>query len=250
MNDLIVYTSKLPSNESLKLITLDIDKYLEAAENLVEQAKRAEITDEESYAKGGDLISIGRSQSKKAEDERLKIVGPFNKLIKYINSAYKLPKEKFTDSRSVIEAKMMTWKRVEDERQRAEADKVRKKLEADALAAAAKAEDAEAKEEIVEQAKAAIEVMAEGVGVGLARGTYGSSTGTRKTYSTEVVNIKEFIGGLIAHIDNGNKREIDLSALIEFRTSGMNKLAETLYKAGVRAMPGAKIVETEGIRVY
>ena len=118
------------------------------------------------------------------------------------------------------------------------------------LAAAAKAEDAEAKEEIVEQAKAAIEVMAEGGGVGLARGTYGSSTGTRKTYSTEVVNIKEFIGGLIAHIDNGNKREIDLSALIEFRTSGMNKLAESLYKAGVRAMPGAKIVETEGIRVY
>ena len=111
-----------------------------------------------------------------------------------------------------------------------------------------KSEDAQ--EEVLDAAQSAGEELIEDAGVKLQRGAFGSSTGTRKTYSTEVVNIKEFLGGLLVHIENGNKREVDLGALIEFRTGGMNKFAERMYKDGVKSMQGAKFIETENIRVY
>lgn len=249
-NELVLYSSKLPSNVELIQVNLDLEKYMEAAENLVQQAERAEIIDEATYATGGDLISIGRGQLKKAEADRTRLVGPLNKLVKFINGAYRLPKERFTDGRTIIEVKMLKWKRAEDEKLRIEADLQRQKIAAEALAAAEKEQEAEVQDEILTQAKDAMVLLKEEASVSLQHGDFGSSTGTKKTYSLEVFNLKIFLQSLIVHIDNGNKREIDLGALIETRKGGMNKLAERLFKAGVNNMPGAKVVETEGIRVY
>jgi len=250
MKDITLFSSKLPNAGRLKRVTLDLTKYMEAADGLVKQAERAEITSAETYAKGGDLISFARAQSKRAEDERTELVKPFNALVKFINAAYKLPKERFTDVRSIIEAKMMTWKRAEDKRLEAVARKEREKLEAEALERAVLEKTEEAQEEVLDAAQEAGEELIEDAGVKLQRGDYGSSTGTRKTYSTEVFNIKEFLGALIAHIENGNKREIDLGALIEFRKGGMNKFAERMRDVGVKGMPGARFTESESIRVY
>ena len=250
MKDITLYSNKLPSKERLKLVTLDLTKYTEAAEALIKQAERAEITDAETYAKGGDLISFARAQSQKAEDDRLALMKPFTALTKFVNAAYRIPKERFTDVRSIIEAKMMKWKRVEDARLREIAKKERKKLEADALERAVLEKTEEAQEEVLDAAQSAGEELIEDAGVKLQRGNFGSSTGTKKTYSTEVFNTKEFVGALIAHIDNGNKREIDLDALIDFKKSGMNKFAERMRGAKVKAMPGAKFIEAENIRVY
>ncbi|KKN76168.1 hypothetical protein LCGC14_0373630 [marine sediment metagenome] len=250
MKDITLYSSKLPGTAKLKQINLDLTKYMEEAENLVAQAERAEITDSDSYAKGGDLISIGRTRSKKAEEERTKLVGPFNKLIKFINSAYKLPKERFTDSRTIVETKMLKWKSAEDKKLRAQAELDRKALEAEALERAALEKTEEAQDEVMDQAaEAGVELVKE-ADVGLQRGTFGSSTGTKKSYSTEVFNTKWFLGALLAHIDNGNSREVNLDALIDFKKVGMNKFAERMYKAGVRKMEGAKFIESEKIRVY
>jgi hypothetical protein len=250
MKDITVFSSKLPSTVQYKQVTLDLTKYMEVADGLVEQAERAKITDAETYAKGGDLISIARAQSKKAEDDRLALTKPINALLKFINAGYKLPKDRFTDVRSSIEVKMMKWKRAEDERLREEAKEERKKLEAEALERAVLEKSEEAQDEVLDAAQEAGEELIEGAGVKLQRGDFGSSTGTKKTYHTEVHNVKEFLGALLANIENGNKREIDLGSMIEFRKLGMNKFAERLYKAGVRQMPGAKFIESENIRVY
>jgi len=250
MKNIALYTNKLPSNVQLNQVTLDLTKYMEAAEALITQAERAVITDAETYAKGGDLISFARAQSKKAEDDRLTLMKPFTALTKFINAAYKLPKERFTDVRSIIEAKMMTWKRAEDARLVEEAKKEREKLEAEAIERAVLEKSEEAQEEVLDAAQSAGEELIKDAGVSLQRGDFGSSTGTRKTYHTEVVNIKEFLGGLLVHIENGNKREVDLGALIEFRKSGMNKFAERMLQSGVKSMQGAKFIETEAIRVY
>jgi len=250
VKNITLYSNKLPSKEQLGQITLDLDKYLEAAENLVAQAKRAEIIDDESYAKGGDLINIGRTQSKKAEEERTTLVGPFNKLVKFINSAYKIPKERFTDSRTIIETKMLTWKAEEDKKLRAIAREEQKAIEAEALERAALEKTTEAQDEVMDQAAEAGVELVKTSGVGLKRGTYGSSTGTKKTYHTEVFNINWFLGALLANIANGNSREIDLNALIEFKKDGMNKFAQRMREAKVKGMPGADFIETDSIRVY
>lgn len=249
-NALIIYTSKLPSNSSMNTIVLNLEKYMGAAENLVAQADRAEITDADSYAKGGDLISIGRAQSKKAEDERTKLVGPFNKLVKYINSAFRLPKDRFTDSRTIVEKKMMEWKSAEDEKLRAKAREANKLIEAEAQRLAALEKSEEDQTEILEQAAAAKKELITEADVGLQRGEYGSSTGTRKTYSVDVENIEAFVIALVLHVEDGNKRDIELGELITFKTRDMNKFAERMYKAGVRRMPGAVFTSSENIRVY
>ena len=250
MKDITLFSGKLPSNVQYKQVTLDLTKYMEAANGLVEQAGRAKITNAETYAKGGDLISIARAQANKAEADRLVLTKPINALLKFINAAYKLPKERFTDARSVVEVKMMAWKRAEDERLREEAKEERKKLEAEALERAVLEKTEEAQDEVLDAAQEAGEELIEDAGVKLQRGDFGSSTGTRKTYHTEVHNVKEFLGALLANIENGNKREIDLGSMIEFRKSGMNKFAERMHLAGVRQMPGAKFIESENIRVY
>ena len=250
MSDLTLYSSKLPSIVKLNQVTIDLEKYMEAAENLIAQADRAEITDTDSYAKGGDLISIGRTQSKKAEDERTKLVGPFNKLVKFINSAYRLPKERFTDSRTIIETKMLKWKRAEDERLKAEAREEQKAIEAEALERAALEKSAEAQDEVMDQAAEAGKELVADADVGLQRGNFGSSTGTKKTYLIDVLDIDKFVIALVRHIDHGNERDVRLHEIIGFNKLAMNKFAERMYKAGVRKMPGAAFIESENIRVY
>ncbi len=250
MKDITLYTSKFPKTAVLTGIKNKLEKYLEAGQNLVDQATRAEITDEDTYAKGGDLISIARAQSKKVEEERTELVGPFNKLVKFINSAYKLPKERFTDARSIIETKMLTWKRKEDEKLRKEAIEEAARVEAEALERAALEKTEAGQDEVLEAAGDAAKEIVEQSGVGLKRGDYGSSTGTRKFYSIEVANMAQFMGALLANIANGNSREIDLGALFTMNVGPTRKFAERLYKAGVRTMPGAKITEAENIRVY
>lgn len=233
-----------------KGVTLSVVGYQEVAANLQAQADRAVIDSAESYATGGDLIKIARTEGSKVEDERKDIVGPFNKLVKFINAAYKTPKDAFAAARTTVETKMLVWKREEDKRIRAEAEKERVRLENEALARAELEKDDESQDEVLEAAAEAGEELVENAGLALQRGNFGSSTGTKKIYTTNVSNMQQFLGALIAHIEAGNKRGIDLGALIEFKKSGMNKLAENCYKAGTKNMPGAEFVESENIRVY
>lgn len=247
--ELIKFVKALP-HQRVGTLHVDLTTYSEEAENLIAQAKRAEVTDADSYAKGGDLISIARARAAKAEDHRTELVGPYNKMVKFINAAFKVPKEKFTDARSIVETKMMMWKRAEDEKLRKAAEEERKKLEAEALERAAAEKTEEAQDEVLDAAAEAGEEVIEKAGVGLQRGDYGSSTGTRKTYTTNIISHLDFLRALVQHIDAGNKRNIDLGAVVDLRKSGLNKLAEDSYKAGVRKMPGAEFVESEKIRVY
>lgn len=240
----------LPKAERLETVTVDLVKYGEAAANLLDQAKRAEITDEESYAKGGDLISIARGQNKKVEDLRKELGAPFHAMWKFINGTFGITTGQFDAVKKEIEPKMLKWKRAEDKRLADIAREEAKKLEDEALARAALEKTEEGQDEVMEAAAEAAEVMVEKSGVALARGNYGSSTGTKKTYNTNVISYLDFLRALVKHIDDGNKRNIDLGSIVELRKSGLNALAKDMYAAGVKKMPGAEFVESEGIRVY
>jgi hypothetical protein len=245
-------TKNLPVKQ-VEQLTVDLTKFGEAAAELQAQADRAEIKTAEDYAKGGDLIKIARTQSSKVEDLRTTLVGPFNKLVKFINAECKKPKEAFKDVRSTIEKKMLVWKAEEDKRLKAEAEEERKRLEAEALARAEQEKTAEAQDEVLDAAADAGEEIVEKAGVGLARGNFGSSTGTKKKYTTNVINVSGFLGSLVQLADNG---EVELGSIVEFKKGGMNKLAEymltkrTAGKGKTPKIPGAEFIESEDIRVY
>jgi len=244
---------KLPI-QRIGLISIDVTKFVDAAANLQGQADRAEVKTSEDYAKGGDLIKIARTEAAKAEDLRKELVGPFNKIVKFVNESFnKGAKVDFGKVRTTIEAKMLVWKRVEDEKLRKKAVEEAKRLEEEALARAAIEKSEEGQDEVLEVAAEAAEKVVETAGVGLQRGNYGSSTGSRKTYSTNVINMIEFLESAILLAKNG---EVEIASIIEFRKSGMNKLSEYMLtkrtngKGKTNNVPGAEFLEADKIRVY
>lgn len=240
----------LPTKERLGEVTVDLTKAGEVAVKLLEQAKRAEITDEGTYAKGGDLIKIARTECAKVEDLRTKLSGPYHKMWKFINDAFKVTSGQFDLIKQEIEPKMLAWKREEDKRLAEIAKAEAKRLEDEALERAALEKTDEGQDEVMDAAADAAKTIVTDAGQGLARGNYGSSTGTRKTYSTNVINQLDFLRALVKHIDDGNARKIEIGSLVELRKGGLNKLAQDMLEQGVKKMPGAEFVESESIRVY
>lgn len=232
-----------------KLMTLSVNvvQYEEAAAQLIEQAERAEIVDEETLAKGGDLIKVSRAHALKAEDQRKKLVGPLNKVVRFINDAFnKGPKVEFGKVRKIIEPKMNAWREEENRRLREEAKEKRRALEEEALAKAERASNEEDQEKILNVAADVGEEVVEKAGVTTKRGMFGS-TGTRKQYRTEVINMQNFLQSLLAAAKNG---DVELGSVIEFRKHGLNNLAKEMLGNGIKELPGAKFIETDQLRVY
>lgn len=233
--------------ERIGSFNVDLTEYEEAAANLQAQADRAVIDSQEAYATGGDLIKVARSHAAKAEDLRKELTTPLHQLKTFIDGQFKGPKSAFDKVRSTIEGKMKVWQRAEQERIRKEAEEERKRLEEEALARAEQ-EKGEDQDRVLEEAAVAGQTLVDDAKVGTQRGNYGS-TGTRKVYRTEVLDTKQFLKSLIAMADAGEIN--DLGAIIEFRKSGLNKLAEfVLTKTSRKDMPGAKFIEDSSIRVY
>ena len=249
MKDIIPLTKALPTKGAATL-KVDMQKYMDAAANLIEQATRAEIVDEKSYATGGDLIKVARTQKASAEEHRLRLVKPFGDLVKFINAAFKLPAADFEKAKSAITQKMMDWKKEEDRKRAAEAAEAAKILEEEALARAALEEKEEDQDEVMNTAAVASEELVKESAVGLTRGDFGSSTGTQKMYSTRIDNSLDFLRAIIKHIDDGNKRNIKLDSLVSFQKGYLNRLAKDMYLQGVKKIDGAEFIESENLRVY
>lgn len=236
--------------KKVETISVDLTRFSAAATELVEQAKRAEIKTADDYAKGGDLIKIANVQAKKVDEQRSELSGPFHKMWKFINGQFNATKDEFGEVRKTIEPKMLAWKKAEDEKLRKEAEAEAKRLEEEALERAALEQSDEGQDEVLEAAAEASQTMVENSGVKLQRGDYGSSTGTAKKYSTNIISYLDFVRALVDHIDKGNARNIELGSIIELRKAGLNTLAKDMRKAGVKKMPGAEFTEEDSLRVY
>lgn len=245
MKQLVTLYSDIPKDK-FESLSVSIVEFEDAAAALIEQAERAEITDEETYAKGGDLIKVARAHVAKAEQMRKELKAPVLAVSKMIEDSFKPLKTEFDKVRTTIEKKMAAWKAEEDKRRREEAEKRRREIEEEALRKAESAKSDEDQDKILSEAADAGKDIEDNSGVGLRRGMFGS-TGTRKTYSTEVTNMRDFLWSLLEQYDNGN---VELGAVIEFRKAGLNTLAKDMLERGVKALPGAKFIESESIRVY
>jgi len=230
-------------------IQIDLTAYGEKSQELIEQAERAVIETADHYAAGGDLIKIASTLSKKVDEQRKALSGPFHLMWKFLNAQFNTTKDEFGKVRSTIEPKMLKWKKAEDEKLRVEAEAAAKKLEEEALERAALEQTDEGQDEVLEAAAEASEAMVEDSGLGIQRGNYGSSTSTSTKYSTRVSSQLDFLRALVKHIDDGNARDIDLGSIVELRKGGLNTLAKNMRKAGVKKMPGATFVAEDSLRI-
>jgi hypothetical protein len=243
-----ISTTGLPTAEKVGRLQVALAEFQETANNLIAQADRAVITDAQSYANGGDLIKIARTQGSKAEDLRKEITSPFYNLYTLINKAFKPVAGEFEKVRTTVERKMVTWKRAEDARLREEAAKEARRLEEEALAQAAAEVTEEDQNEILEEATKVTEKLIEKAKVGVTRGNYGSSTSGVKKYSTEVKNLRQFLAALPAVLDNLDT--LELGQVVDLKKSGLNVLAKLMLEKGIKEIHGAEFIESEALRIF
>lgn len=252
MTDLVTTNSALPDKKGAEQFSLDVTKYEENATNLLAQAERAEITDEDSYAKGGDLARVAGQEKKKIEDRRKEFVGPFNKIVKTINDSCKPAKNDLDKAVSTVKGKMLAWKKAEDARRAEEARKEQERIEAEALARAEAAKTEEDQDAVMDAAAEASEQVVERSKVGVQRGGF-SSTSSQKKYYTNIIQTEAFLESLLALSRNG---EIEIGSIVDFRKAGLNQLAKYMRtervagKGKVESIPGAEFIEDESLRVF
>lgn len=250
MSELITSQGFLPAVADTEKFTLKLTEVESAAKNLLAQANRAEIKDEETYAKGGDLVKIANTQKKGLDKKRMDFTKPFRDFTTAVNDACKAAGNDFDEAVSVIKKKMLDWKREEDKRRAEEARKERERLEAEALERAAAAGSEEDQEAILDTAAAAGEAVADRATVQTQYGSFGS-TGTRKIYRTDITDVAAFLHGLTSPEGLAflAKLDLPLGAIVDFRKAGLNQLAKLAREAGVTKASGAVFEEDETVSV-
>jgi len=208
------------------------------ANDLLEQAGRAEITERKQYENGTDFRKVVSGIKKRLEDQRKDLVDPYGKRVRSINAEFKKVRDILEMADDQVKGKMTIWHNVEEKRQRELQEQQRKEQEEAALAAAEEAEesgDAATSEAILNMASEIPEPEAKPA-IGRGELTGAASVAT-KVWTAEVVNIRLACLG----IANGELPE----SLVEFPKSRLNALARDWHEKH----PDADIVDQHGIEV-
>ncbi len=161
------------------------------ANNLMEQAERADITDMESFERAVDHIKICGSQHESAEDARKALTSPLNNHVKWINDQFRPITARLNQAKELMKGKAAKWKLAEDERVAAEEKRLREEAEEQAIKDAEDAiesGDPEKGEAIIDAAAATPQGETKAP---TGRGAYtGASGSIRKTWVGEVTDVK------------------------------------------------------------
>lgn len=155
--------------------------------NIMQQVGRMTITNDDEYAKGGDMIKIITTQKNKLEDARKVLVGPLNEHVKFINNEFKKQTSQLDDAVKSARQKMSAYA-VEQEKKRMAEERERKAREEQAaLELAAKAEQMGMKDTAEEVLNKAVEAPTADTRQKTVRGNYGSTTFVKKVKKWKVV---------------------------------------------------------------
>ena len=227
--ELIVSTVDL----AMKITDLQIK-----ANDLLEQAGRAEITERKQYENGTDFRKVVSGIKKRLEDQRKELVDPYGGRVRVINAEFKKVRDVLNMADDQVKGKMTTWHNIEEKRQRELQQQQRKEQEEAALAAAEEAEeagDAATSEAILNMASEIPEPEAKPA-IGRGELTGAASVAT-KVWTAEVSNIEH-----VCHAIG----EGDLPAdLVTFSQSKLNALAREWHEKN----PDAEEIAQHGITV-
>ncbi len=211
------------------------------ANNLMQQAERAQVVDMESFERAVDHIKICGSQHTSAEDARKALTAPLNNHVGWINDQFRPITDLLNKAKKLMKEKGTKWKSEEDARVAAEEKQKREAAEEQALKDAEEAiesGDTEKGEAIIDAAAATPKgTTTAPIGHG---GFTGASGSIRKTWVGEVANVKD----VCAAIADGALPE---SIIKEFSKKEMNAHAKSVSKEGEHN--GIKITEKKEMSV-
>jgi hypothetical protein len=208
---------------STATLAVTVTQGLEKANDLLEQAGRAEIAERKDYENGTDFRKVVSGIRKRLEDQRKELVDPYGKRVRSINSEFKKVRDVLDQADDQVKGKMTIWHNVEEKRQRELQEQQRKEAEEAALAAAEEAEeagDAATSEAILNMASEVPEPEAKPA---IGRGSLtGAASVASKVWTAEVRDLKLVLHAII----RGDLSDI----LIEFPKSRLNALGREWHE--------------------
>jgi hypothetical protein len=208
-------------------LVTQLEPFVQNANSLTEQAKRAEILTREHFAKAVDFIKICDANAKSVDEQRRALVDPLNAHVKWINAQFNPTRQAFVDAKDIMLSKAGAWKRAEDERVAKEAAEVQRLAEEQAL------RDAEAAQAAGDTARAeaivamAAETPPPPTTAPAARGTLTGALGsTRGDWKGDVADP-------IAACKAIAEGRLPVSLIREWSKSELNRLAQEAQKEGV-----------------
>jgi len=123
MNNLAIVTTENPLEVQLRQTSISL---CEAADNVIIMS-RIDLSD------ATDLVKTIKVRTKEIEEERTKLVKPFNDGVKAINARFKAMTAPLEEAESAVKQKMLSFQKEEERRAREEqekAEKIRAELEA------------------------------------------------------------------------------------------------------------------------
>jgi len=185
-----------PAVQTAATLAASVEPISNATKQLRAQVDRAEIVDQKSLSKGGDLYKIVASQLLKSEDARKFLVGPLNDHVKAINDEFRPNTTALEKLKKDLKSKMDVFVTAEQKRLDEEAEAQRLAAEEEALQRASEAEaegNTELADDIVDTAADAPDAKTKAP---TARGDYGSSTSSRTDWKGECVSVKDLCAAI------------------------------------------------------
>lgn len=190
------------------------------ANNLIDQAQRAEINDQETFDMSVDFIKICNAQLQRKEEMRKSLVKPLNDHVKWINDQFRPITEQLERAKKIMNDKATEYQVAEQKRIEEEAEAERKRQDDLALEQASEAAergDQTTSEAILDVASETPEQPAKAPA---GRGSHtGASGSLRGQWKGEVVDVKAVCQAII-------DGKIPANVIKEFSRSELNKIAK------------------------
>jgi hypothetical protein len=228
---------------------LEIASKLQALEDssisALEQSQRAIIDSEDKLGRAGDLSKAITGQLKTLEESRKQLTAPLDEAKKSIMDAFAPAKANFETAKQALQLKSSEFLRNERERREREAAEERARIAAEARRIAEEAADdgdIVAASEVIEAAVVA-ERSVQAAPVA-ARGGFGATVSGTRVVKGAVIRTEAFLRALL--VDPAVRElsaGVGLDSIVEFKQSGLNKLAKAAADAKV-SVDGLSISDT------
>lgn len=216
----------IPVNE----IVAELVEAAAFADQAEDQATRAVINDTDSFNRGADLQKIIRKNAAALDEKRKDRKRPIDAAAKRISDLYDSVKKRLDKSFETIQSKNTQWALAEEKRRREAAEAETKRIEAEALAAASATvaigggEAVVDADHIIDAALQHIKNTESATSV-KGKGSYGATSGVRRIDTGVVTDPRAFLRAFLNRIQVPG--DVSLTDIIEFKQSGLNKLAAT-----------------------
>lgn len=228
-----------PEIPELAAIGLQVQNLLAIAEGLVQQAQRAVIADEKTFATGTDFLTLTKTHGDELEKLRRAVKQPIDAWAQRIQDVFLPVADVFTRARTAMHQKMLAYRTEQDRIIREDQERQRRIQQEEALKRAAELEqqgNAAAANAVLEMATTPLPAVQK---TDARRGSFGGKASTRDTWTAEVTNKREFLLAVLAGSTNFNLDDITVGQ------AALNKLASAVKVECEKN--GVKIIKSTGL---